>query len=131
MPSSPIVFIVDDDPAALSSATHLLSSLDLNVEAFDSAESFLAAFSPHKWGCLLVDVRMPGMSGRQLQQALKQDDIDMPVILISGYTDDILSNDATADAAFAVLEKPVDAEELIGTIHAAINAAARNRTEHF
>ena len=127
MPSSPTVFIVDDDLAALSSATHLLSSVDLAVEAFDSAESFLAAFAPHKWGCLLVDVRMPGMSGRQLQQVLKQDEIDIPVILISGYADGVLLDDATADGAFAVLEKPVDAEELIGTIQEAIKASAQNR----
>ena len=81
------VFVVDDDEAVRESLSYLISSVDLQVKAFASATDFLNAFRPGLPGCLVVDVRMPGMSGLELQRQLSDRNINIPVIIITGHGD--------------------------------------------
>ena len=114
------VFIVDDDPAALSSLGALLAAFKYEVRAFKSAEEFLAADVKTERGCLLCDVRLPGMSGLELQSTLKSEGINLPVILISGYADSDIVAEALDNGAVAVLEKPIDPSTLVEHVQTAI-----------
>ena len=83
----PTVFIVDDDPAVRDSLRWLLESMRLKVATFASAEDFLKFYTMHRIGCLILDVRMPGMSGLQLQQSLTKQKYALPIIFITGHGD--------------------------------------------
>ena len=80
----PTVFVVDDDPAVRQSVCWLVESAGRRVEAFDSVESFLDGYTSDRSGCVLTDVRMPGLSGLQLQDALQDRDCAIPVIIMTG-----------------------------------------------
>jgi FixJ family two-component response regulator len=121
MRPKPTVFIIDDDPAALNSVGALLAAFKYKVRAFSSAEEFLAADVETDQGCLLCDVRLSGMSGLQLLKTLELDGIELPVILISGYADSDMVSDALENGAVAVLEKPIDPNELAAHIQTAIS----------
>ena len=83
----PCVFLIDDDPAVRTSVSLLLTSMGHAVEAYDSAQRFLDAYRDGRPGCIVVDVRMPGMSGLELQGKLKSVGVSLPVIVITGYGD--------------------------------------------
>src|SRR5580704_14326231 len=87
MATEPIVLIVDDDPAARNSVAALVKSKGVGTAIFSSAEEFLAAFDPDLVGCLVVDVRMTGMNGLELQEQLRSRKIDLPAIVITGFGD--------------------------------------------
>jgi two-component system response regulator FixJ len=114
------VFIVDDDPGVRKSLTWLLESVRLQVETYESAQSFLEACTPERPGCLLLDLRMPGMGGLELQQALSAQGIPLPVIFVTGHGDVPAAVRAFKAGAFDFLEKPFSDHELLERIHEAI-----------
>ena len=120
MEARPIVFVVDDDSDALSSAEALFTAFDYTVRSFASAEAFLAAFENTDVGCLLSDVRMPGMTGLELNAALKLRKNSLPVILISGYADSEVAEAAIKNGVIAVLDKPINSNELLDIVDKAI-----------
>lgn len=120
-PSQPTVFVVDDDQAMRSSLQWLIESVGLNVECFDSAEGFLDSYYPGRPGCLLLDVRMPGMSGLELQDYLKNNEIRIPVIIITGHGDVPMSVRAMKAGAIDFIEKPFNDEMLLDSIRNALS----------
>jgi two-component system response regulator FixJ len=123
------VFIVDDDPAARDSVAALVRSHGAEAETFASAEEFLDRFDRQRSGCLVVDVRMSGMTGVQLQKQLIQQGIELPVILLTGYGDIPTAVEAMRAGACTFLEKPCSDQQLWKSIQHAMQFEARNR-EH-
>ena len=101
-----VVYVVDDEQAILEGLTMLLRTGGLLSKTFSSAESFLEQYSSACPGCLLVDVRMPGMSGLQLQKELVQRQIELPVIFMTGHGDIAMAVQAMRAGAFDFIEKP-------------------------
>lgn len=120
MESEPTIFIVDDDPAVRQSLTMLVRSMRLQAEAYESAQHFLDAFDPGRPGCLLLDVRMPGISGLSLLEKLNQDDIPLPSIVMSAYGDVPMVVRAMKAGALNFLEKPCRDQQLWDAIQEAI-----------
>ena len=110
----PVVFVVDDDPAVRQSLGWLLESADLRTRTFASAEAFLDAYDPQQSGCLVLDLRLPGMSGMQLHDKLVSEQASLPMILISGHGKNAQVDDALArDGDVSFIEKPFDDEVLL------------------
>ncbi len=120
----PTVFVVDDDPAVRDSLRWLLASVDLDVETYASAPEFLDAYDPDKPGCVLVDVRMPGMSGLELQEELASRSTKLPVIIITGHSDVQMAVRAMKGGAFDFIEKPFNDQALLDLVQKALE---RNR----
>lgn len=116
----PTVFVIDDDPAVRNAMRFLLESVQMNVQTFASAELFLQTYTVHMIGCAVVDVRMPGMSGLQLQQRLIQQAFSLPMIFITGHGDVPLAVRAMQNGAAHFLEKPLDDQLLLDAINAAL-----------
>lgn len=114
------VFVVDDDQAASASMVALLMSVGHKVEAYNSAEDFLAAYDGNRDGCLVLDVRLKGMSGHELQQALAAKGLDVPIIMVSGHMDLESANNAARYGAVACLEKPFAGEDLFEAVRIAL-----------
>lgn len=119
-PREPTVFVVDDDQAMRNSLQWLIESVGMNVECFSSAEDFLKSYYPGRSGCLLLDVRMPGMSGLDLQEYLVRNDIRIPVIIITGHGDVPMSVRAMKAGAIDFIEKPFNDELLLDAIRNAL-----------
>lgn len=116
----PTVFVVDDDDAMRSSLKWLIESVDLKVECHASAESFINSYYPGRSGCLLLDVRMPGMSGLELQEYLQHHEITIPIIIITGHGDVPMSVRAMKAGATDFIEKPFNDELLLDSIRNAL-----------
>lgn len=129
MQTESTVFIVDDDPAARDSVAALVRSKGLPVSTFGSAEEFLEAYDPSRPGCLVVDVRMTGMTGLDLQEVLRQRGVRIPVIVITGFGDVPTAVRAMKAGAFTFLEKPCRDQELWSCIQKALDAASRLQVE--
>ncbi len=125
----PVVHVVDDDPNLLKSLRWLLESVGLKVATFDRARDFLADFDPAQPGCVILDVRMPGMSGLELTQHLKSRHIAIPVILLTGHGDTGMAVQSMRDGAFDFVEKPYSEQKLLDRIHEAIEHDCRTRRE--
>lgn len=125
MSNQPTVFIVDDDDAMRSSLCELMESVHQSTEAYDNAQSFLDAFSNGKRGCVVVDVRMPGMSGLELHQELLNRGVDLPVIVISGHGDIPMAVRAIKLGAIDFIEKPFRAQVLLERIQHALRIEAK------
>ena len=125
----PIVFIVDDDEAVRNSLRLLVKSVGLTATAFLSAQEFLASYDPLQPGCLVLDVRMPGMSGLELQQRLNLRGAVIPVIFITGHGDVPMAVEAMQQGAFDFLQKPFRDQDLIDRIQRALEKDRANRTE--
>jgi RNA polymerase sigma factor (sigma-70 family) len=121
--------VVDDDEAMRNSLAWLIESEGLRVETFDSAQSFLAACYPGRAGCLLLDVRMPGMSGLELQEHLRHRQMRLPVIIITGHGDVPMAVRAMKAGAVDFIEKPFDDETLLATIQRALELDAYQRSQ--
>ena len=117
---SPVVFVVDDDPAMRDSLVFLIGGVGHECVAFPSAEAFLAGGRRDRPGCLVVDVRMPGMSGLDLQQALKAEGTTLGIVFITGHGDVPMAVRAIRDGAVEFLEKPVNDQMLLDRIGDAI-----------
>lgn len=123
------VFIVDDDASVRDSLALLLNLKHLQTETFASAENFLADYQSESPGCLLLDVRMPGMSGLELQAELVRREIALPVIVITAHGDVATTRAALKAGAFDFLEKPVDDELLLDVINNALDYDSSRRDE--
>lgn len=125
----PTVFIVDDDEAVLDALAMLVRSVDLPAKTFSSADDFLAAYDPSHPGCLLLDVRMPGMSGIALQKHLAEVDLAAPIVFLTGHGDVPMAVEAIQSGAIDFLMKPFRDQELLDRIHKALEHDAETRRE--
>jgi two-component system response regulator FixJ len=123
------IALIEDDEAALESLRLLLESRGVSVCGFASAEAFLASLGEGKPECVVSDVRLPGLSGVDLQRTLKAQGSDVPVILITGHGDIAMAVTAMKDGAFDFVEKPYDAEQLIANIQRALAAGQELRSK--
>jgi RNA polymerase sigma factor (sigma-70 family) len=121
------VFVVDDDQAMRSSLQWLIESMGMRVETYDSAQAFLDAYYPGRAGCLLLDVRMPGMSGLELQAYLAKREHRIPVIIITGHGDVAMAVKAMKNGAVDFIEKPFDDEALVVSIRNALQHDEKQR----
>ncbi len=127
MSSRPTVFVVDDDQAMRNSLKWLIESVSMQVETFESANAFIQSYYPGRSGCLLLDVRMPGMSGLELQEYLRVNQIAIPVIIITGHGDVPMAVRAMKAGAVDFIEKPFNDELLLESIRQAMALDARQR----
>jgi two-component system, LuxR family, response regulator FixJ len=125
---SPVVFIVDDDEAVRSSLRLLLKSVGLVPSALGSAREFLDKYDPAQPGCLVLDVRMPEMSGLELQEKLNLQGAVIPVIFITGHGDVPMAVEAMQAGAFDFLQKPFRDQDLIDRIQRALEKDRASRT---
>jgi two-component system, LuxR family, response regulator FixJ len=123
------VFVIDDDEQARKSVCALVCSMGVRSEAFASAEDFLARYCEGRRGCLVIDVRMPGMSGLELQQRLLERRVFLPVIVLTAYARTPLTVQAMRAGAVTLLEKPYADDELWEAIRMALGAEAQGWTE--
>jgi len=114
------VFVVDDDPAMRESLKFLMDSVGIGVETFESAQDFLDRYQPERPGCLVLDVRMPGMSGLDLQEVLAHRGILVPVIIITGYGDVPMAVRAMKGGALDFIEKPFTDQALLDKVNTAL-----------
>jgi two-component system response regulator FixJ len=124
---APTIFVVDDDEGVRNSLRFLLKSVGLDTRALASASEFLDIYQPAQPGCLVLDVRMPGMSGLELQQQLNLRGAVIPVIFITGHGDIPIAVEAMQQGAFDFLQKPFRDQDLIDRIQRALGRDARNR----
>jgi two-component system response regulator FixJ len=125
----PTVFVIDDDAAMRKSLAMLVQTVQLPVETFETAQEFLDAFDPGRTGCLVLDLRMPGLSGLELQQRLAARGMRMPIIFISAHGDLTSAVSAMRAGAVDFLEKPFRGQVLLDRIHQALETDARGRAE--
>ncbi len=123
------IFVVDDDEAVRDSLAMMLSSGGFKVDSFASAESFLAGFSPNDSGCLLTDVRMPGMDGLELMAELKRRGAILPVILVTGHGDVAMAVSALKGGAADFIEKPIEADLVFSSVRSALAKGDHERRE--
>lgn len=124
----PTVFIVDDDAAVRNSLRLLVKSVGLSAAVFVSAQEFLANYDPYQPGCLVLDVRMPGISGLDLQQQLNLRGAVIPLIFITGHGDIPMAVEAMQHGAFDFLQKPFRDQDLIDRIQQALEKDRESRT---
>jgi FixJ family two-component response regulator len=124
-PAHTTVYIIDDDSAIRDSISLMIEQEAFSVQTFDSAEAFLAAYQPDGHGCAVVDIRMPGMDGMQLQEMLLKHQISLPVIFLTGHGDIPMSVKAMKAGAVDFLTKPVTREKLLNSIRSAILESER------
>jgi FixJ family two-component response regulator len=125
----PTVFVVDDDASVRGAVARLLHSAGYQTETFASAEGFLAQSRFDAPGCILLDVRMPGLNGLELQQALTAADRQLPIVFITGHGDVPMSVHAMKAGAEDFLPKPFDDGELLKAVARALNKSQREQNE--
>ena len=123
----PVVFVIDDDESMRRSLATLLRSVGLDARVFPSPQEFMRADRPDAPGCLVLDVRMPGMSGLAFQEQLAKDGIALPIIFITGHGDVPMTVRAMKAGAVEFLSKPFDDQVLLDAIHGAIERDRRRR----
>lgn len=114
------VFVVDDDGAVRDSLKWLLESVGLGVETFGSADDFLTVYDPNRIGCILADVRMPGMSGLEMQRELSKQPPGPPLIVVTGHGDVQMAVHAMKAGAYDFVEKPFNDQHLIDLVQKAV-----------
>jgi len=115
-----MVAVIDDDESYRVAVQRLLKSADLPVQSFDSAEAFLTSGQQHETGCLIADIRMPGMSGLELQSKLNSDHCPIPTIFITAHGDEKMRMQAMRGGAVKFLMKPFDGETLLEAVRVAL-----------
>ena len=125
--SEPTVFIVDDDSSVLKGLSRLMKSVKLNEKTYSSAQDFLDSYNPEQPGCLLIDMRMPGISGLELQEILHSMNILIPTIIITGYGEVTDAVQAMKNGAIDFIEKPFKGQYLLDQVHKAIAEDAQIR----
>ncbi len=131
-PAAPVVYVVDDDPSMREALSSLIRSTGLRVEVFPSAQEFLRGNAPEGPACLVLDMRLPGSSGMDLQRELAEADNRIPIIFITGHGDIPMSLRAMKAGALEFLTKPFRDEDLLDAIRQAIArdaGALEQRTE--
>ena len=129
MNDAPCVFIVDDDEQVRSALTLLMESVGLKAESFASASDYLQQFDASKSGCLILDVRMPGISGLDLQARLSAETIHPPIIIITGHGDVPMAVRAVNAGAVDFIEKPFNNQSMLDNVHRALELDAKQRGE--
>ena len=127
-----VVFVVDDDSSVREAIKSLIMSVGLRVETFETAQQFLGSKRPEAPGCVVLDVRLPGLSGLDLQRQLAANDIKLPIIFITGYGDIPMSVSAMKAGALEFLTKPFRDQDLLDAIQKALEhdrTARRQRME--
>ena len=124
------VFVVDDDPAIRDAVRQIVTSVGLGVETYSSAQEFLDKYDSSRPGCLVLDVRMPGRSGLDLQRDLARRDVTLPVIIITGFADVHLAVLALKAGAVDFIEKPFSNQMLLERIEDALEQDHQARKEH-
>jgi FixJ family two-component response regulator len=127
MLGSGTVYLVDDDPGVRDSLGLLLSLKGVRTQLFANAESFIEAFRPDWAGCVLTDLRMPGMTGLELQSALRARQIELPVVVLTAHGDVATARAALKNGAFDFLEKPIDDALLLEVLENALRADRERR----
>jgi FixJ family two-component response regulator len=123
----PLIAVVDDDVAVRESLESLIRSAGMGVTVFASAEEFLRSARPSKLDCLILDVRMPGMSGIELHRHLLASNCKVPVVFITAHvSDDRARSEACSDWTVAYLAKPFSDDELLNALNAALRLKSRN-----
>ena len=125
--TAPTVFLVDDDHAVRDALAMLLESAAFRTATFATAAEFLDACTPDQAGCLVLDIRMPGMSGMELQEALAAKEISLPIIFLTGHGNVAMSAKAFRSGAVDFMEKPFDENVLLTRIKEAIHLDHTNR----
>ena len=128
-PPDATVFVVDDDDAMRDGLAFLIRAAGYEARTFDSAQAFLDACGPTMRGCLLLDVRMPGMSGLELQEQLQSRRITLPVIIVTAYANVPMAVRAMQGGAFDFIEKPFDDTVLINRIRTALSLESQRSAD--
>jgi RNA polymerase sigma factor (sigma-70 family) len=123
------VFIVDDDVAVRDALALLLGLKGYRTAIFSSAEDFLAAYRKDWRGCLVLDIKMSGMTGLDLQARLAAQNVEMPIVIITGHGDAASARQALKSGAVDFLEKPLDEEQLVAAVGSALERDAKRRAE--
>lgn len=124
-----MIYVIDDDESVRKAFKRLLRSVNLEVETFSSAEEFLESQKPNKNACIIIDIRMPGLTGFDLQRKLKAQGIQIPVIVISASDDAQVREQARELGAVAFFRKPIDDQALLDAITWAISGGRKNETK--
>lgn len=127
--SNPTVYIVDDDPAVCRSTAMMLQAHGMESRAFGTADEFLRGFDPALPGCVLLDLRMPGMTGEELLRSLRQNGVNIPVVIVTGHGDVPAAVRTMRLGLVDFLQKPVDHDMLISTVRQALTQDASRRVE--
>lgn len=122
-----MVYVVDDDDAVRASLKLLLRSAGWRTECFASAQAFLEEYTPDSSGCLVLDLRLPGINGLELQQELRRRGVELPILLISGHGDVAIAVEAMKFGAFDFIQKPFLDQTLLDSVRRAINVDANRR----
>ena len=124
-----VVFVVDDDAAVRDSLRWLMDSVGLRVEPFASGEAFLDAITPAREGCVLLDLRMPGLSGLEVHAQLRERGVELPVIVVSGHGDVPMAVRALKSGVADFIEKPFKDQELLDCVQQALRRDAKQRLQ--
>lgn len=124
------VFVVDDEPDVRAALRLLIKSVGYSVECFESADQFFGQFNPEQRGCLILDVRMPGMSGMDLQEKLSKINALLPVIMISGHGEIPMAVKAVQNGAIDFLQKPFSDQQLLDRISQALEVNNNRHDEY-
>jgi len=127
--SNPIVFVIDDDALIRDGIKSLILSVGLRAETFASARDFMVSKRPDSPACLVLDVRMPGQSGLDLQRQLSEADIYIPIIFITGHGDIPMTVRAMKEGAFEFLTKPVRGQDLLDAVQKAVDIDRKHRQQ--
>ncbi|MDJ0813617.1 MAG: response regulator transcription factor [Woeseiaceae bacterium] len=125
----PTVFIVDDDPAIRFAMQALMDSVNIEHEIYSSGDEFLENVDDHRAGCLVLDIRMPGLGGLELQEELIKRDSTLPIIFITGHGDVPMAVDAMQKGAVDFIQKPFRDQDLLDRIREALKTDAERREE--
>jgi len=120
----PLIAVVDDDQSIREALENLISSVGFEVKLFASAEEYLDSDTPSQTDCAILDVRLPGITGLELQQRLVAEEQSIPVIVITAQGDDKTHDEAVAAGAIAFLKKPVTEAALLSAVESALNRNA-------
>ena len=125
-----VVFVIDDDASVRESLKSLFQSVGLQVEMFSSADAFLQGQHPDAACCLVLDVRLPGLSGLEFQNELAKAEIDLPIVFLTGHGDIPMSVQAMKAGAVEFLTKPCRDQELLDAVRSALERHRSSREEH-
>ena len=128
--TEPIVYVVEDDEINRELMKDLFESVDLRVDAFETGNAFLDALPVNGPGCILLDVRMPGISGLDLQAMLSKERLDLPIIFVTAHGDTQMAVRAMKEGAFDFVEKPINNQLLLETTNKAIENSRKLGAEH-
>jgi FixJ family two-component response regulator len=130
IPKKGNVYVVDDDEAVRDSLQWLLEGKDYRVRCFDSAESFLSRYDPREVACLIVDIRMPGITGLELQDRLLERKSPLPIVFITGHGDVPMAVNTMKKGAMDFIPKPFKEEELLSVVERMLDQAREAFADH-